>query len=1470
MPKHSQLALYGITGALTLAIFGCPASEDEPPKTTPDMSSPTDMGADLADQPDLADPPDQTQDQLSCAIIKKTPARFELTAQAQQLTLELRCTAQLSLSCAQAPCASLSRGEQLIPIELFEQDTAAGRFDYTTTLTDLVPPQAVGTEEVIITLPGLTTPLREQLRWGIPLDELTAPGAETSSQLLPEFLSTRRVLGLRIFNLEQPLEPSLAGRGQLVALVSSEDGASVELWVQGSEDDQARMIHTMPTPAQTLTNGLLHITPSQLTWIGVDDAQGELVGLYATFDEALELVSAQALTSSSDARLKPGVAQLLATDAANKPLIFNLGFKDNATLTITKITDQVEAPLFSEIKTLGGVAVSAISQGSVGFLELDDANQPLLWLLNTAQGKTQLIIASPQQDQPLATIELNATLDAPHLERIVDAQSRTSALVLISGATELLVRRDDQGQWAAPLALKHPRHITFKPRDADEPAFTSSATFKILGQTLVGLGAGPSGERASYASTWDLSSGELLQVNQLQASVEPRSSSDPALVSALDQSMSKATPLAPTCDLTADRGLCLFKGRCVQSSPPSKHDAGLCLMADTSGLQVRSAIMHADDEPRLAQASLGQPLWFSTDYNKETGLAITVNAAHDMDKSTHTLWRVEDAGALAEPSPLTFEPEQRGRTLGALALGVNETWALMLEGANNELTLGTFKTPNPQSEAALTLALQVSPHTVPLAPQTPLASIGPVLVNISQLTLNAPRPSQRAELRPTTTPTGPLSSQTPLLIAHTGQGCGALEVIALEGLGGDMPKPPRTIAKLDDATECDEQPALLGLGRFFEEDGLSIVTYHPKTRAVRLSYLQDNDGQLELISKEVITLDESVDSELVEAELGDWSGDGLDGIALRHRGTTQLILIAHNGEGNMSDSLRRSAQFPPRYRGVRAQSAGPKRVEPPAAPLLNARFNPPSPLATTSSDNGTGWLAVSAGQSHTCAIKLDQTIQCWGNAGQAPTPPSGTFTQLDAGENHNCALRTDGTAACWGLNNYGQATPPIGLFKQLTAGVEFSCGIRTDDTVECWGQTNNFSTVPGTFKEIRARNGHACGIRTDDTLFCWSWNDPTPAGTFIGIDVASNTVACGLDSAGQISCWGTGFLPMQTPPTGTFTQLTTGAFHSCAIRPDGSLACFGADNDGQATPPAGSFTYVTGGGFHTCALGTDQQITCWGNNTEGQCDVPAQNPAGWATIDGGNGYSCGLRNNGQLQCWGTNSNGRATPPAGAFSALSSGNEGSCAILSADQTVACWGNQHAYSPLVAPAGQFSQLSIGGAHACGIKTDGSVFCWGQNNYGQITTPAGTFTQISAGGLFTCGLRSDETITCWGQSYNGSLSAPAGTFTKVRSGRVYHSCAIRTDGTLACWGNNAYGQATPPSGQFLDVTVNEYSSCGIRADGSAVCWGQLYAGLNAPPAGPFVKINSGPFHFCAVRADGSAACRGTNTVGECIVPQ
>ncbi|HJX66723.1 MAG TPA: RCC1 domain-containing protein [Polyangia bacterium] len=73
------------------------------------------------------------------------------------------------------------------------------------------------------------------------------------------------------------------------------------------------------------------------------------------------------------------------------------------------------------------------------------------------------------------------------------------------------------------------------------------------------------------------------------------------------------------------------------------------------------------------------------------------------------------------------------------------------------------------------------------------------------------------------------------------------------------------------------------------------------------------------------------------------------------------------------------------------------------------------------------------------------------------------------------------------------------------------------------------------------------------------------------------------------------------------------------------------------------------------------------------------------------------------------------------------------------------------------GIFSWVSAGGDHTCGMKTDGSIACWGDNTYGQATPSMETLASVSAGGYHTCGLRNNGTVSCWGGNGFGQAQTP-----------------------------------------------------------------------------------------------------------------
>ena len=127
----------------------------------------------------------------------------------------------------------------------------------------------------------------------------------------------------------------------------------------------------------------------------------------------------------------------------------------------------------------------------------------------------------------------------------------------------------------------------------------------------------------------------------------------------------------------------------------------------------------------------------------------------------------------------------------------------------------------------------------------------------------------------------------------------------------------------------------------------------------------------------------------------------------------------------------------------------------------------PEPLGT---GRVTRFTTVSVGEYHACAIRMDETVECWGgNYSRQSNTPWGWFTSVSAGRAHTCGIRTDRRIACWGSNDYGQAAPPTGRFAAVSAGWRHSCGLRVNGRVTCWGSDEH----------------RWCALRADRSLECW-------------------------------------------------------------------------------------------------------------------------------------------------------------------------------------------------------------------------------------------------------------------------------------------------------------------------------------------------------------------------------------------------
>jgi alpha-tubulin suppressor-like RCC1 family protein len=331
------------------------------------------------------------------------------------------------------------------------------------------------------------------------------------------------------------------------------------------------------------------------------------------------------------------------------------------------------------------------------------------------------------------------------------------------------------------------------------------------------------------------------------------------------------------------------------------------------------------------------------------------------------------------------------------------------------------------------------------------------------------------------------------------------------------------------------------------------------------------------------------------------------------------------------------------------------------------------------------------------------------------------------------------------------------------------------------------------FKTISAGSTHTLAIKTNGSLWAWGNNVSGQLGDGSNVDK---------------------IMPILVDSASNWVSISAGASHSIAIKTDGTLWAWGANWNGQigdgtntnrSSPvqigTATNWASVSAGVLYTIAKKTDGSLWAWGKNEFAQLgdgtitnrNIPVQIGAAtnWASFKASVSHTIAIKTDGSLWAWGTN--------------FYYGLLGDGTTITRNSPIQ-----------IGTASNWASFSSGYYHTIAIKTDGSLWSWGENNYGQLgdgtnsnkntPTQIGTATNwasLSSNTEYNIAIKTDSTLWAWGKNDISQLGdgtttnkntpvqiGTASNWVSLVTGAA-HSIAIKSDGSLWSWGSNWVGQ-------------------------------------------------------------------------------
>jgi alpha-tubulin suppressor-like RCC1 family protein len=537
------------------------------------------------------------------------------------------------------------------------------------------------------------------------------------------------------------------------------------------------------------------------------------------------------------------------------------------------------------------------------------------------------------------------------------------------------------------------------------------------------------------------------------------------------------------------------------------------------------------------------------------------------------------------------------------------------------------------------------------------------------------------------------------------------------------------------------------------------------------------------------------------------------------------------------------------------------------------------------------WTQVSAGQTHTAAIRSDNRLFTWGagSSGRLGVGIGGTgtisrssptqvgtssWTQVSAGGSHTAAIRSDGLLFTWGsaaTGRLGNGTTTVNrsspvqigsdLWNSVSAADAHSAAIRNDGALFTWGvgtsgRLGDGSTLPrsvptqvgtSSWTQVSAGTTHTAGILNNNLLYSWGSDasGQLGLGTIGGIQISPMVLQSteSTSSPGQIG-------------SSSWSMVSAGRYGTGAIRSDGILFMWGLNNFGQVgngstayivnSPSqigASSWIMVSVGDHHTAAIRSDTALFIWGsgyngrlgnNASSGRRSSPIQvgTSISWLSVSAGRSHTVGVQRLntylpdgvGSLYAWGGNQYGQLG--VGAGDTINRSNPAQ--VTSLTYTVVSAGEFH--NAAIAVNFAYRDLYTWGRGGVGKLGNGSTI----NRSTPVFIPlpndfsVSKWSMVSAGRYATAAIDYRNLLYTWGfnpgtlglnDSIVRSLPTQVGSssWTSVSSGDRW-TAAIRSDGALFTWGLGSYGRLGNES------TLARSSPIQI---GSATNWKEVSAG-------------------------------------------